>query len=76
MVENISSRHSGSDEEEALQIEILEALQNIILPKINLLKMARIQKVSANIEFLEQLKMVISRASDESEVAQIIIANK
>ena len=55
---------------------ILEALQNIILPKINLLKMARIQKVSANIEFLEQLKMVISRASDESEVAQIIIANK
>ena len=76
MVENNSSRHSGSDEEEALQIEILEALQNIILPKINLLKMARIQKVSANIEFLEQLKMVISRASDESEVAQIIIANK
>ena len=76
MVENISSRHSGSDEEEALQIEILEALQNIILPKINLLKMARIQKVSANIEFLEQLKIVISRASDESEVAQIIIANK
>ena len=76
MVENNSSRHSGSDEEEALQIEILEALQNIILPKINLLKMARIQKVSANIEFLEQLKIVISRASDESEVAQIIIANK